>query len=129
MRRCGPDEWPFVGVVGADLVVDSVYQIFAALKRALADGLLGDEPEPAFHLVEPGRVGWCEVDMVARPCSQPGSDFEVLVGGVIVADQMNLQVGRDVAIYVAEKGRKLLMAMPGFALGDHLAGGRIQRGT
>ncbi len=71
-----------MGVVIADIVFDSVYQVFDVLKGTSANGLLGDKPEPAFHLIEPGRVGWCEVDMVARPCSQPGSDFEVFVCGI-----------------------------------------------
>ena len=117
-----------MGVVIADIVVDSVDQVFDVLKGISADGLLGDKPEPAFRLLEPGPVGWCEVDMVARPCSQPGSDFEMFVCGVIVDDQMDIQFVRNVAIYVVEKGKKLLMPMAGFALGNHLAGGRIQCG-
>ena len=52
-----------MGVVVANIVFDSVEEVFDTLKGAPADGLLGDEPEPAFHLVEPGRIGWCEVDV------------------------------------------------------------------
>ena len=40
-----------VGVVGE--AVDFCDEVFDALKGASPDGLLGDESEPAFHLIEP----------------------------------------------------------------------------
>jgi hypothetical protein len=43
-------------------------QFFDAAEGAATDGLLRDDVEPDFHLVEPGRVGWCEVQVVTGAC-------------------------------------------------------------
>lgn len=45
---------------------------------------MGDEPEPALDLVDPGGVGWRVVDVVSLTPGQPGFDLGMLVRGVVV---------------------------------------------
>jgi len=42
----------------------------------------------------------------------------MLVGRVIVGDQVQLEIGADMAVEVVEKGEELLVPMARFALGD-----------
>src|ERR1035441_9189223 len=66
--------------------------------------------------------------MKARVSRQPTLHFGVLMGGVVVADQVKLPVGRDGLIDQAEKLEPLLVAAPLLAQAKDLAIGRIQRG-
>ena len=57
--------------------------------------------------------------MITRTARQPGFDLGVFMGGIVVQHQMEVEVGGDVAVQVAEKGEELLMAMAWFALRNH----------
>ena len=59
---------------------------------------------------------------------QPGPDRGGLVGGVVVADQVQVQLGRGVRVDGLEEPQELLVAVPALVLADHLAGGDVQRG-
>ena len=64
-----------------------------ALVDAAADQLVGQEAEPAFDLVDPGGAGRGEVHVEAGVAGQPGLDRRGLVGGVVVADQVHVELG------------------------------------
>jgi hypothetical protein len=66
-----PDEGSFAGVVVSDILVDLVHQFAHALERTAPDGLLRDQCEPAFDLVEPACVGRGVVDVEAGMPRQP----------------------------------------------------------
>ena len=93
------------------------------IERAAADGALGDEREPAFDLVEPGGVGGREVNVEARTACEPSSDLGMLVGGVVVDDQMDVELGWHVGLDVPQEGQELLMPVAWLALGDDRAVG------
>ncbi len=63
-------------VVVLDEVVDSGDEVLDASEAAASDRLLGNEAEPAFDLVEPGRVGGGVVNVEAgslcKPDARPG---------------------------------------------------------
>src|SRR5580692_7695146 len=63
---------------------------------------------------------------------QPGFDLGMFVGGVIVQDQMDVEVGGNVVVQMLEKTQELLMAMAWFALRNHASvkhiEGRKERG-
>ena len=61
--------------------------------------------------------------MVSRSPCEPGSDLRVLVGGVVVGDEVNVEGFGDVGVDVAQEGEKLLVAMALLALGDDLSVG------
>ena len=118
--------------MGADEAVDFFDEVGGGIERAATDGALSDEGEEAFDLVEPGGVGRREVNVPARTACEPSSDLGMLVGGVVVDDEMDVELGRHIGLDVTQEGEELLMAMARFALGDdravkHVEGGE-QRG-
>ena len=107
---------------------DLAHELFDAGKRAASDGLLSDDAEPAFDLVEPGRIGWGVVDVIARSLGEPGFDFGVLVGGVVVDDQMDIEIVGHVGIDVTQEREEFLVSVAFLALADDLAAGDVQGG-
>ena len=99
-----------------------------ASECAAADGSLSDDMEPGLHLVEPGSICWSEVHVISWSRSKPAFYFRMLVGAVVVNDQMDVQVGRSIRINVSKELEKLLMAMSCFVLSEDLAGGDIKSG-
>jgi hypothetical protein len=70
---------------------DRPFQTPNAVEATAADGLAGDQFEPAFDQVEPRGTGRSEVQMEARVGVEPTCDRRMFVGAVIVADQMQLK--------------------------------------
>ena len=66
--------------------------------------------------------------MVAGPVGEPALDAGVLVGGMVVDDEVDIEVRRHVGVNVFQEAQKLLVAMTRPALGEDLAGGDIQGG-
>ncbi len=66
--------------------------------------------------------------MIARMSGQPSLDPRVLVSGVVVDDQMNVQLSRHILLHLLEKGEILLMAMAAFTRSKDATGGDIQGG-
>ena len=58
---------------------------------------------------------------------EPGPHALVLVGGVVVADQVHRKFFGDLAVDRAQELHKLGMAVPGQALPDNFAGQHVQR--
>ena len=57
---------------------------------------------------------------------KPGGDFGVLVGRIVVANNVKLQLGGDFLVDLAQEGEPLLMAMARGGVGKHLAGKVVQ---
>ena len=94
-----------------DVLVDLLHQLAHAAKRAAPDGLLSNQAEPALDLVELAGVGRRVMNVIARMTCQPGFDPRMFVGGVVVGDQMDLELSRNVVVEVIKKRQKLLVAM------------------
>src|SRR5262249_15336147 len=88
--RLGPAERLGVLVPGCEPACDRGLQPAHAVEAAAPDGLTGNQGEPAFHQVEPGRPSGCEVQMETRMSGEPLLHRRVLVRPVVVADQVNL---------------------------------------
>ena len=67
------------------------------------DLLLGEEHEPSFGLVRPGGAGRREVQVIARVASEPCPDSWGLVRGLVVEDEMNIEIGRHCLLDVSEE--------------------------
>ena len=65
---------------------------------AAPDLLVGQQPEPALDLVEPGGAGGCEMGLPARPFGEPVADRLGLVGTVVVHDDVDVEISRDVRL-------------------------------
>ncbi len=84
------------------------------------------EAVAALHLVEPGGEGGCVVDVEAGPLGQPGTNFGVLVGAVVVDDQVGVKILRDGLLDLAEEAEELMVPVAKPALGQHLPRGHVQ---
>src|SRR3972149_10105079 len=71
IRGGGPGERPGVGVVVMNEAFDMGHQFPDTAEGSAADRFLGDDVEPDFHLIEPGRIGRGEVQVVTAPDGQP----------------------------------------------------------
>src|SRR6476659_10803471 len=89
---------------------------------------VGQYPKPAFDQVEPRRRGRGEVEVEPGVFVQPLADVFVLVGGVVVQDQVDLQVRGHLPVDGLEEFQPFLMPVPRRALADDHAGQRVQRG-
>ncbi len=89
-----------MSVVAFDEVVDLGHQFFDTGERTAANGLLRDEAKPTLDLVQPRGVGRGVMDVVAWPFGEPRLDLGVLVGGVVVDDEMDIERGGHVAVHV-----------------------------
>ena len=91
-------------------------EISHAFEDAAANGILGDEAEEALDLIEPGGGGGREVNVPTRPAGEPSSDLGMLVAGVVVDDEMDVELVRHIGLDVAQESEELLMTMARFAL-------------
>src|SRR5262245_35417284 len=125
--RLGPAERLGVLVPGCEPACDRGLQPAHAVEAAAPDGLTGNQGEPAFHQVEPGRPSGCEVQMETRMSGEPLLHRRVLVRPVVVADQVNL-AARIAARERVEKGDELSVPMAPKAARMDLAAGHLQGG-
>ena len=102
-------------------MVDFLDKVGGGLERAATDGALGNKGEEPFDLVEPGGVGGREVYVPAWTAGEPSSDLWVLMGCVVVDDEMDVELVRHIGLDVAQESEELLMTMTRFALGDDRA--------
>ena len=128
LRGGDPHERRGRGIVAVDERLDLAHQIRDAAERAPLDRPLAEQAEPPLHLVQPGRVGGCEVQMEAWPRRQPLLDLGVLVRRVVVQYQVDVQLRRHLPVDQAQERQELLVAVPLPALADHPAGGDVQGG-
>ena len=58
------------------------------------------------------------MDAIARMAREPGFDLGMLMRRVVVSDQVQFKVGRNVSIEMLQKAQEFLVAMARLALGD-----------
>jgi ABC-type sugar transport system ATPase subunit len=68
------------------------------------------------------------MQMKAFVARQPRLDLGMFVGGVIIADEMQIEILRRVAVDGAQEAQESLMPMPVHAFADDLAAGHVERG-
>src|SRR5687767_13344327 len=91
------------------------------------DGLAGNDAEPDFDLVDPGRAGWCEVERHPRIVGQPVPHLGGAVRRAVVQHDVNILAcmwldGR------LQEGQKVRAAAGRLALAAHLTGADVERG-
>jgi len=107
-------------------MIDPLNQLAHRTERAAADGAAGDQRKEALDQVQPGAVRRHEMQMPAWTCGQPGLDLRMLVGGVVVDDQVNVEIGGHRRFDCAQEAEKLLMTVAWLALRQHLPGQHVQ---
>ena len=88
---CGPHEGDRVFIVSLNAAIDVGGQRFNAFERPMTYNPLGNDAKPANHLVEPRRIGRCEMDMKTWASCKAGTHLVMFVSGVIVHHQMNVR--------------------------------------
>ena len=98
LRGLGPHVGPGVLVPVLDPRADVGVERADGLVGAAAQLFVGQLSEPAFDQIQPRAGGRGEVQLEAGMLSQPPLDFGVVVGGVVVEDQVDLKAFGDFAI-------------------------------
>src|ERR1017187_4585220 len=124
----GSNEWVRTLVVAVYVGADGHDEFFQVAEYATPEPILSQVAKEAFHHIEPRRAGGSEVQMKTRMACQPAPHFEMPMSGVVIADQVQLPVGRNRLVDQTEKLEPFLMAMPPLKKAKDLAVGRIQRG-
>jgi hypothetical protein len=128
VRRRRPVELGLGLILGRHELLNLGNQLPVAREASAANGSVGADPKPALHQVDPGSVGGLVVNREARPLRQPVLDFWVLVGAVVIHNQMDVQVLWHRLLDLPEEAQVLLVPVARLAMGEHLAGGHVQGG-
>src|SRR6266536_6522852 len=123
-----PDEWFRALVMTVDVGADGHDEFFQIAEDAAPEPIVSEVAKETFHHVQPRRAGGSEVEMKAGMPCQPALHFRMFMGGIVIADQVQLPVGGDGLVDAAEKLEPLLVPMALLAQAKDLAVGRIQRG-
>ena len=122
----GPFEGFGVLVCRVDVVEDGALQLLGGAMDAAPDLFVGQQPEPALDLVEPGGAGGCEMGLPARPFGEPVADRLGLVGPVVVHDDVDVEISRDVRLDEVEEFAELSGPMARETFADDLSRGDVE---
>lgn len=122
------DEGLGIIVVVIDVVVDGILQFPGGAMNAAAELLFCQYTKPAFHQVKPTGRGGCEVEVKPWLLGCPVTDQLRLVRAVVIQDQVNIQISRNVLFDGVQKLAKLHRAMTALRLADRVAGLGVERG-
>ncbi len=120
-----PDEWPCSLIIAIDECLDVRLQFADGGEGRAGKRLSGEDREPDFHLIKPGRLCGREVEVNVRMAFKPAV-FLGLVGVEVVEDDMDVAArmrGGD----PVHKVQKFDPAAPFVLPSRHLAGGDIER--
>ena len=99
--------------------------IFYASESASANCLLRNETEPSLDLIERGRIIGRVVDVKAGPLCQPNAFVGMLVGRIVVDDEMDGKIIGYGLIDSFKETKKLLMSVARFAFSEDGPGGDV----
>ncbi len=94
-----------------DVTVDGSLEIDDRVEYAALQAAACERREEALDSVDPRTGFGREVEHPARMAGEPGPDFGVLVGAIVVDDGMDHVAGRDGALDCIEEADELLVAM------------------
>lgn len=124
----GPAERLWVGVVSVDEGADVAFEGLGRAVDTAADLLIGEHGEEPFDLIDPGCAGRREVSVPARTFGQPVADRLGLVGGIVVHDELDVEIDGHVGLDLVEDLAELAGAMLRVATAEDGAGGDVEGG-
>jgi hypothetical protein len=83
--------------------------------------VLSDSVKPDIYLIEPGGISGSEVNVVSGEKRQPIFNSLMFMGGVVIDDEMYIEVFGHGRFNMFEKAEVFLMTMAFSALGKDLA--------
>ncbi len=123
----GPDEWLGVIVVLVDISFDGGLEVGNRGENAALKAAARQRREEALDGVEPRGGRGREVEHPSRMAREPGTDFGVFVGGVVVGDGVDDLARRGRALDGIEEADELLMGVSLHAAAEHGAVEDVQR--
>lgn len=124
----GPHEGFGVGVALLDPCCDVGFEFGDATVGRPAEFARGEFTKPAFDEVEPGDAGRRERHVETRVLQEPLCDGRRCVGGVAIADQVQVQLDRSICVDRCQELQEFLVPMPSLVGGNDSAAGYIQGG-
>ena len=109
-------------IVSVEKLRNRTFQLADAAMRSAANLLVGEFRKPTLDQIQPRAVGRGEVRMKAGPLGKPVPDRRSLVGAVVVHDDMDVEIRREVGFHVIEELAELDRAMPAMGLADDVGG-------
>ena len=110
-----------------DPFYDSLLQFGNVVEDTSAYLLASDFGEEALNQIEPGRRCRDEVQLEARMALEPTLYSRRLVRGVVVGDQVEIEIGEGFSVDLLEKLEEFPGAMARHAFTDDLACRHIER--
>ena len=128
----GPCEGLWLVVVLGEETVDGSLEVDDGVEDATFQAALRQPGEEALHRVEPGTRGRGKVEGEALVTVEPGAYLGVLVGSVVVEDDVHRLVGGNLGVDGIEEADELLMTMTLHIAADdgaveHVEGGKQRR--
>src|ERR1700726_996707 len=124
----GPLEGLWVLVSMLDPLVNRGLEFGDVVEGSSPDALASDFGEEPLDEVEPGTGCRREVQCEAFVSRQPALHGRRLVGGVVVEDQMQIEMCGRLAVDCFQKRQELVCPMAGQTFPDDGTGGPIERG-
>src|SRR3954447_22350596 len=120
VRICGPDKGSWAFVCLRQEAINRLLEIDDVAEDAAPEPLIGQLCEETFNRVDPGGRGRCEMKVKPRMLCEPDADICMLVSGIVVHDQMQVQIWRGLAVNPIEESDELLVSMAAHALANYL---------
>ena len=98
VRVSGPGEWFWVFVGFDDEAIDCGLEIYERVEDAPFKPSPCEFGEEPFNGVEPGGGCWREMEYEPFVAVEPSPDLRVLMGGVVIEDDMNGFVGWNLGV-------------------------------
>jgi hypothetical protein len=117
-----------VGVAGIDVVVNHGDEFRHAGHGEPSQLPLRQFREEAFDQVEPGRRGRGEVEVDPRVPTEPALDGRVLVGGIVVENHVQREVGGDTPLQRPHEAEEFLVPVARQAVPDDVPRRDIEGG-
>ena len=124
----GPDEGLGMVVVFGEVAVDGDLQVGHTPEDAASDALAGDLGEEAFDEIQPRRRGGREMQTEPGMLREPPLHVRMLVGGVVVDHQMQIEIRRGPLVDHGQKPDEFLVTMTGRAVADDRAVQHVEGG-
>ena len=123
----GPDKGLGIGIVDGQMFFDGLGEFCDATKHSSPKAIDGEVPEEAFHHVQPGGAGGSKVEMKPGIALLPCRHLVMLVGRVVVADDVDFLFGGRASANQVKEPNPFLMAVLVHAASDDVAVGYIHR--
>ncbi len=102
-----PREGLGIGVVGSEVETQGIFELACAAVRPTPEVALCEGGEPTLDLVDPGAIGRRVVDLEPGMAKQPITNQRSFMSAVVVQDDVDLELGRDLLLKPVQEALEL----------------------